>query len=566
VKEPPFGVQLGVEVGMRPEGVGEATELGIDHDQRHEGRPVEQVPPRAPDRERRSEEQDRVSVGRDRETEQDARRCEDEQQHERRKRDGAAGQVWPWWAPALGGLGAVLLAIASRIPFWDTPLTADEGGYAEVARLWKSGVALYGDAWVDRPQGLMLVYRGLLDVGGGSAVSLRVLASIVAALVVVVTMLLALRICGTIEAVTAGVLLATFAASPWIESFTLSGELLAALPATLALLAFTGYVSGGRIAWIGVAGLLTGCAVMVKQSAFDGGLAIVAYLLLTERRRGLKKAILLAGAALVPIAAGAIAASNFSEWWGAVVAYRAHGDSLLTGSPVHRLGLLAHSLPEAAKALGLLAVLTAIGWRSAPLIARLWLIAAAVGVLGGGNFHDHYYVQLAPPLSLLGAVGLRRLLSERRRVVIAVCAAVAVATIIVTAPLWDASDSAQARAIWPNDPHLAHAAAVAAYVRGHTRPGDRIFTLWAAADVYYLADRRPAVRYMWYRNIQAIPGALPAARDALAGRRPALVVLVQRPKALDPSGATTRILFRNYRVVARVDGTPILARRSPPVA
>src|SRR5262249_37701674 len=181
-----------------------------------------------------------------------------------------------------------------------------------------------------------------------------------------------------------------------------------------------------------------------------------------------------------------------------------------------------HSLPEAAKALGLLAVLTAIGWRGAPLIARLWLVAAAVGVLGGGNFHDHYYVQLAPPLSLLGAIGLRRLLSQRRRVVLALCAAAALATFVLTVPLWNPSDSAQARAIWPNDPHLAHAAAVAAYVRAHTRPGERIFTLWAAADVYYLADRRPAVRYVWYRNIQAIPGALPAARAAPARRQPAM--------------------------------------------
>ncbi len=460
----------------------------------------------------------------------------------------------------------MLLAIASRFPFWDAPLTADEGGYAEVARLWKGGVALYGDAWVDRPQGLLLVYRGLLDVGGGSAVSLRVLASIVAALVVIVTMLLALRICGTIEAVTAGVLLATFAASPWIESFTLSGELLAALPATLALLAFTGYLAGGRVPWIALAGLLTGCAVMVKQSAFDGGLAIVAYLLLTERRRGVTKAILLVGAALLPVAAGAIAASSFSDWWGAVVAYRAQGDSLFTGSPLHRLGLLVHSVPEAAKALGLLAVLTAIGWRAAPLLARLWLVAAAVGVLGGGNFHDHYYVQLAAPLSLLGAVGIRLLVSERRRVVTALCVAAAAVTLLLNVPLWATSDSAQARAIWPNDPHVPHAATVAAYVRAHTRPGDRVFALWAAAEVYYLAERRPAVRYMWYRNIQAIPGALNAAREALANRKPALVVLVQPPKALDPSGATTRILFRNYRLVTRVDGTPILGRRSPPAA
>ena len=37
-----------------------------------------------------------------------------------------------WLAAALGAA----LAVAWRLPFLHAPLTADEGGYAEVARLW----------------------------------------------------------------------------------------------------------------------------------------------------------------------------------------------------------------------------------------------------------------------------------------------------------------------------------------------------------------------------------------------------------------------------------------------
>ena len=36
----------------------------------------------------------------------------------------------------LVGLGAAALAVLLRLPFFGTPLTADEGGYAEAARLW----------------------------------------------------------------------------------------------------------------------------------------------------------------------------------------------------------------------------------------------------------------------------------------------------------------------------------------------------------------------------------------------------------------------------------------------
>jgi hypothetical protein len=82
--------------------------------------------------------------------------------------------------------------------------------------------------------------------------------------------------------------------------------------------------------------------------------------------------------------------------------------------------------------------------------------------------------------------------------------------------------------------------------------------LWAAADVHYLADRSPTMPYLWYRNIEAVPGALTLARRTLLERRPALVVVVQSPDALDRSGRTATILRRYYRPYARVDGTLIL--------
>jgi hypothetical protein len=133
----------------------------------------------------------------------------------------------------------------------------------------------------------------------------------------------------------------------------------------------------------------------------------------------------------------------------------------------------------------------------------------------------------------------------------------------VTAPLWFATGPAQARAIWPRDRHLAHSERIASYVRARTRPDDRIYVLWAGADLYYLADRRPALRYLWYRNVERIDGALASARRMLAARRPALVVVAQRPGTIDPSGATAEILRRKYRLAARVEGVPILepARR-----
>src|SRR6059058_190492 len=271
---------------MGTQEVGNSARLRVDHEQRGEGNEIEQIPTSPAQHERGYEQHEQVAVRRQAEAKQPDREREPREQADRRAQRRAAIQILARRAPLLGGL-AIGLAVLVRLPFWKAPLTADEGGYAEVARLWSHGATLYRGAWVDRPQGLVVVFRALHLVGG-SPLAMRATAAAVAALVVAPTMLLTLRLArGRITAVTAGLLAATVGASPFIESFTLSGELLASLPAVLSLVAFVAYLSKRRTRWLLLAGVLTGIAVLTKQSAFDGGLAAIAFLLWRERRRGL---------------------------------------------------------------------------------------------------------------------------------------------------------------------------------------------------------------------------------------------------------------------------------------
>ena len=59
----------------------------------------------------------------------------------------------------------------------------------------------------------------------------------------------------------------------------------------------------------------------------------------------------------------------------------------------------------AERGLGLLALAAVFGWRRWPLLGVLWLGFATLGVIGGGNFHNHYYQQMVPPLALLAGIG-----------------------------------------------------------------------------------------------------------------------------------------------------------------
>jgi 4-amino-4-deoxy-L-arabinose transferase-like glycosyltransferase len=406
------------------------------------------------------------------------------------------------------------------------------------------------------------VFRAILHIGNGSTTAIHLVAAAVGALVVAATMALAHRTAGRIPAIAAGLLLATLGASPLIESFTLSGEMLASLPAVLSLMAFVAYVRGGRGRWLVACGLLTGCAVLLKQSGFDGGLAAVVYLLACRRRAGLLPSAVIVGCAVLPVAVAAVTAPSFSDWWYAMVTYRGQGDSILSGSPSERFHQFRDTLPQALRALSVLAVLAGYGWRRAPVLLRIWLGAAALGVIGGGNFHAHYYIQLAPPLAVVAGIGTARVLERRAGLVAGVCVGLAAWGMAATVPLWFDSPAAQAAKVFPNDAHLQHDQAVVDYVRAHSAPGDRIFVMWAAADVYYLSDRAPAVRYMWYRNIQAIPGALGEVHAALAGpRRPLLVVAEQPAGSLDGSGETARLLAAHYRAVASIDGIVIYRAR-----
>jgi 4-amino-4-deoxy-L-arabinose transferase-like glycosyltransferase len=455
-----------------------------------------------------------------------------------RRGDGRAARgthVLPGGAPAAlaAALGGALLL---RLPFLGLPLTADEGGYAEVARLWQHGHRLYGGLFVDRPQGLLLVYRLLLDLGANTTEALRAGAVVAGLATVIALAVFVTRVGGRINGAVAALLLGTAGATPFVESFTLSGELLASFAAVCALAVFAGFLRDGRLAWAAGAGVLCGCAVMVKQSGLDAPVAIGLFLAWKREWRALGVVV---AAACVPVVLGVLTASSAHGWWEAVVAYRGQGDSLVTGSLGGRLHQFWDTAPAAALALGPLAVVAAFGFGRSHLLMRFWLLGAAIGVLGGGNFHAHYYVQLAAPLAALGAYGVERLGRP------ALVAVVAVA-VVSTGALALTSRTTQTRTIWPHDPHLRYDAAVVRLIRDQVPRGQEIAVTWGDADLYFLADRDPAVYALWYRNAQAIPGV--AARDIAAVRRGVPLVVALEP-SLRAFPALRAALRCNYREV-----------------
>lgn len=123
--------------------------------------------------------------------------------------------------PARGARGTAVAAVVLvagvaavlRLPFVGVPLNPDEGGYAHLGLRWAGGERLYTDLWVDRPQGLLLVYRAVVAVAP-TPTGLRLAAALAAAMLVVATAAAAWALGGRRAGLAAAGLLAAVGVAP----------------------------------------------------------------------------------------------------------------------------------------------------------------------------------------------------------------------------------------------------------------------------------------------------------------------------------------------------------------
>ncbi|NLU65818.1 glycosyltransferase family 39 protein [Streptomyces sp. HNM0574] len=463
---------------------------------------------------------------------------------------GGDGPFWPRLLPLLA-----LLTVLTRLPSLARPVwNPDEGFLATQARRLAHGGSLY-DTVVDRkPPLLPLLYELAFALfGDGSLWPLKALAAGAVLAGAVLAASLARRRWGERAGRIAGVLYVTASVGLNPEDTQAATFEVFMLPWTVAAV-----WCADRGRWTR-AGLCVAAAALSKQT---GGAALVPVLALLWQHRALPRAWArtLAGAAL-PVLAAALAygVGDFLYWTAT-----GSGDYLSAeGSGLRALGraLASAGVLTLACAPALYALVHAVLVRRERLPGTadvwLWLASSAGAATVGFQFYGHYFLQLVPPLALLGAAALDTL--RPRAVTTALALTGALATAFTA---WGLAA--------PRD-ELDHQQRLAAVVRARTAPDDTVLLWGMHPEGYWFSGRTPASRYLtagFLTNFSggrggsrvgeehAMPGAWQHLRGELRRNPPTLIVDDSRGAPYGPAHLPTlrTHLKHHYAPETTVDG------------
>ncbi|MFD9332584.1 ArnT family glycosyltransferase [Streptomyces sp. NPDC060065] len=461
-----------------------------------------------------------------------------------------------FWRRALPLLA--LLACVTRAPSFVQPLwNPDEGYLAVQARILADGGELYETVVDRKPPFVPWLYEAAFAVfGSGSLTSVRVLAVVAQLSTAVLLASLARRRWGDRAGRTAGVLylLASIGLNP--EDAQAATFEVFMLPCTAAAM-----WCADRRRW-GAAGAAVACAFLAKQT---GGAVLVPVVWLLYRHGAPRTDLVRFGVgAALPVLLAALLTDPAGFLFWTVTGSGAYAS--FTGSELHVLGRgLTNTAILAVACAGLIPPVVRVLRIARTGSAELWLWGAssAAAVLLGFHFFGHYYLQLIPPIALLATAALQILPHDR--LVKAVLTSACCCTLFL---VWG---------LLAPRPDLTHAQRLAAAVTHHTDPGDRVLVWGIHPEIYWLADRTPASRFLTAGLLTnysggrngpqvgekyAVEGTWPAFRAEMSAHPPTLVVDDSHDKPYAPERVPTlrRLLAGGYEEVGVVDGAVLYAR------
>ncbi|MFN8514024.1 MAG: hypothetical protein U0232_13710 [Thermomicrobiales bacterium] len=480
------------------------------------------------------------------------------------------------WTPlALGAL--TLLGWLLWLPYLDAPLHVDAAGYATAAYWWANGDTLYQDLTITRPQGIFVVFRAIEAVGLGSSRGIHIAAALVASACALALYAVVASIWDRKIALGSAALFTLLFATPVFDGYTANAELFMLLPLLFSLallLRADAYPLGGWRTTLLLAGsgFLIAAATLIKPAAVvTVPLAGLWLLLRALRERASWRVVRWAGGALavgLVLGGGPAILHGWRTvpdlYFSAVLFYRVTQDSVLTETAGSQVARMVQGVTYIVFRLPILLFVPLGMWtlrRSGARAATFWWLwfgSSYAGVALGGSWTLHYYQQLVPSLAVAAVLGLNHLLSRPRRggwlLAQALALAVGGVLLVTLVDLQAHGPRPADMAEYANSPVevVSEIGPIAAYLRAHTAADETIFVAYDQADIYYLSQRRPAIRWIYPRELKWTPGAFAelVARLDDPATAPRYVVGAQPFDAsgFDRDGALRAVIARDYRV------------------
>lgn len=508
---------------------------------------------------------------------------------------GALGTTWRERAAyRLGERGGVValaaLSLLLWLPYLTFPLDADAAGYAVAAYWWARGDTLYEEITITRPQGIFVIFRLIEFLHLDSAPGNRLVSALWAVACALVLLALVRRVWGRALGFASAATFVFLAAAPHAEGYSTNAELFMLLPALGALwclwsagdLALATRREHGRLVGCG---LLLALAILIKPTAAPLALFCGAWLLYRRRAAGRAWAVARRACALVALG-GALGlgpalvhglATAPAAYLDAVLLYRLRHDSVAASTGTDQLVAFITSTTHLLTQLPILLVGLGGLWHARPralapadIFLLGWVVAAFGGVAMGGNWFPHYYLPLLAPLAVAVARSIARLVPSKAAtmegqrsalarfaggaliVVLAIISIINATTAIFTPALTFATTTARSEQ-------------VAAYLRVRTVPDDTIYVTYQWPSVYQLAERKPATRWLYYRELQRTPGAFAeqVARISDPRTAPRYIIAAQPfdEFGLDSAGTFRAAIEQFYILETTIQEIPIYRHR-----
>jgi 4-amino-4-deoxy-L-arabinose transferase-like glycosyltransferase len=460
--------------------------------------------------------------------------------------DYSSRDGWAFPSTSLLFIAILGLTCILRMKFWGQPLEMDEGVYGYMGWGIHQGLIPYKDMYTTKPPGMWLILSSLFLLVEPTALNIQVFASVVTVGTVLAVFAVVRKIADQQAGLMAALLYGIFSSGPNIQGGGVNSEVFMVLPYTLAAYSVVRAVETGERRHYLLFGLFTGLACTFKQVAVVNLFWVALYLSFRigqardwdMRTHAATDGLWVAAGAMLPWLPFVIyfffndALGKFYFWVvSSNLSYIGDGYQKL---PTFTIFLRSFKSVLSENSLLWLLALAGIAWcwektelqrndgasyaplswqKTASGLMAIWPLFSMVGIGLGGRFFAHYYIQIIPPLAVLGGLGLRSLTCTirtqgvdffRRPTVIVVTGVFAWSLflfVVTDVPIYFKYDVIQISQRQYDSPVFAVTRFIGKYIRGHTQKDDFVYVWAVNPEINFYALRRSPSPILVHHNL-----------------------------------------------------------------